>query len=35
MNVTEHALAYLGERGFVADAAQRDAMERLQLAYDE
>ncbi|WP_018914583.1 cell division protein ZapE [Thiomonas sp. FB-6] len=35
MNVTDHALAYLGERGFVADAAQRAAMERLQLAYDE
>ena len=35
MNVTDHALAYLGERGFVADAAQRAAIERLQQAYDE
>ena len=35
MNVTDYALGHLGERGFVADAAQRAAIDRLQGAYDE
>jgi cell division protein ZapE len=35
MNFSEHALRQLGERGFVPDAAQRAAIDRLQLAQDE
>ncbi len=35
MNLTEFALQQLGQRGFVADAAQRAAIERLQRAQDD
>ncbi|HYD81494.1 MAG TPA: cell division protein ZapE [Paucimonas sp.] len=35
MNVREHYEHALSERGFKADPAQRAAVERLQLAYDE
>ncbi len=35
MNFTEYALRHLGERGFVADSAQRAAIVRLQRAQDE